>query len=105
MIKLKLFQSEWEGLYNMPIQYFLLLKKNSDVVNRNRLHKAFFYELPKLEKKCFLAKNKNGAKCIHLEYFEALAFLELLKQYPINQIDVWLFTTVSMVINMLDSQL
>ena len=105
MIKLKLFQSEWEALYNFPIQYFLLLKKNTDVVNRTRMQKAFFFELPKLEKKCFLAKNKGGAKQVNFEYFEAFAFLELLKQYPTNVNDVWLQTIIQMSINFLDNHL
>ncbi len=105
MIKLKLFQSEWEGLLKFPIAYFLEAKKTNEIVNKNRFQKAFFFELPKLEKKCFLAKNKPGAKLVHLDYFEALSLLELLKQYPINAQDVWLQTLISMVINMLDSQL
>ena len=105
MIKLKLFQSEWEALYNYPIQYYIKAAKIATITNKDRITKAFFYELPKLEKKVFTAKNKAAAKLVNLDYFEALALLELLKQYPINVKDEWLYTLVNMCINFLDHQL
>ena len=105
MIKLKLFQSEWEGLYNTPIQYFLQASKNYTIVNKDRLTKACYHVLPALEKKCFQGKNKGGAKIVHFEYFEAFVFLEMLKTYPINAQHEWMYTTINMVINMLDNQL
>jgi len=69
------------------------------------LRKAFLMQLPGLEKKCLTAKNKDGAKMVTLEYFEALAFLELLKVYPIKQTDEWLYNLINMTINFLDNQL
>jgi hypothetical protein len=99
--------NEWDTLYTYPIQFHLQLVKNKAImIFKDRIEKAYYYNIETLEKKIWLLSRKKtrSAKCT-LNYFDSLCLLYLLQHYPITTHNNYTLNLINQTILQIDKQL
>lgn len=84
-IKLTNTPQTWDLLIEYPLRFHKALIKNDVPIQfKQRIEKAYYYNMPSIEKKIYLAATRpNKISRITISYFDALCLLYLLQHYPL----------------------